>query len=1191
MFLNLLRRMVKRHCGASRRPAQRSRALSVKPRLELLEDRTMPTTITWVSSGSGLWDSSLAWDLHRAPMAGDDVVIATQGITVTHRAGADTVQSVSVSNGSTLDLTFSLGAFLDISGGTVSGSGTIKLSGGVLRNATVASTITGTNAGGELDNVTLNGTLNVTTGSGVSVRIKNGLTVNGTVNVGSDTASGFLLLENTQTISGSGSIVFGAGHGAFNRLEIAANDTTVTLASTLTIHGRQASIDRSSTTGSMFLNQATITADGPDGAISIGGAWTNSGGAFSASTGATVTIAGTITNTGSTLTLSGSGQVHLGTIIGGTVACTLSGSFSGGILDGVTLTGTLDFQTEGAEVRNDLTLNGTVNVGNHAVLTVDTSAVLSDHGTITIAAGGTLDDRGTVTVAATGSLSDGGTMFVGANATLDDQGMVAVDGLLTTSGNVNVASNSNIEVDGTVHASGTLNGPGALRVLARGMMSISSALSGAGPIEVFGGEVEGVNTNSSYTGTITLLAGDIKVDADNALGTGTLDVQAAGDTVQVKNNRSGGASVALANALKLEGGTLQLQGLFGLTGAVTVQTDTEIDGSGDFDVQTFSGPISGSANLTFDLGLFGLVGTLNGPGWVGVNADGLINLFSGLAGAGPIQVQGGGLVGNGPNTGYTGTITLAAGDIGVHDNNALGSGILDVQAEGHTVQVRNANGEGSIIELANALKLEGGTLQLHGLLGLTGAVTVQTDTEIDGSGLFDLQTFSGPISGSANLTFDDGQFGLAGTLNGPGWLGVNADGLINFNSGLAGAGPIQVQGGGLVGNAPNTGYTGTITLAAGDIGVDNNNALGSGILDVQAAGHTVQVKNDNGEGSIIELANALKLEGGTLQLQGPFALTGAVTVQTDTEIDGDVVSDALPTFGGPISGSANLTFGGPGFFILAGTLNGPGWVGVTTGGEIDFDSRLAGAGPVQVKGGRLESLVTNTHYTGDITLQAGIIKVYDDNALGAGILDVPDTATMVQLQNSSLSGSSIALGRALTLERGTLQLHGAFNLTGPISVAAPALLAIDATVVIQSGGTLSVLGTVVVAATGTLDIAGTATFSASATLNLSGSALVEFGANLADHGILTLTLNGPGSGQYGHLEVQGTADITDCHLNLNLGFIPDPGTAFAILPDSGTLMGMFSGLSEGSTIMVGDVQFTISYAGGASGQDVVLTVS
>ena len=176
--------------------------------------------------------------------------------------------------------------------------------------------------------------------------VRDGLTVNGSVLLGDSagTTNGILAFTTTQTVTGSGEIVMGGSTG--NTMRLQASNITVTLDSSLNIHGKSGSFDQFAAVGTTWVNQGTIAADVSGGAITLAGggtSWTNSNGGFSASSGATITISSTITNTSSTLTLSGSGRVQLlnGTIIGGTVAGTLTG-IAGGTLDGVTLAGTLD---------------------------------------------------------------------------------------------------------------------------------------------------------------------------------------------------------------------------------------------------------------------------------------------------------------------------------------------------------------------------------------------------------------------------------------------------------------------------------------------------------------------------------------------------------------------------------------------------------------------------------------------------------------------------------------------------------------------------------------------------------------------------------------------------------------------------------------------------------------------------------
>jgi fibronectin-binding autotransporter adhesin len=391
MFLNLWRRMMNQYCQASRRPARPSRALGIRLRLELLEDRTMPATITWLNPVDGNWGEPAKWDLNRVPMVGDDVVIAYSGIRVEH-TGADMVQSVSVSSG-----TLVLEGDLNVSG-TLSGSGTFQFYQGTLRNATVASgtTITGTNGGGTLDNVTLNGTLDLATVTSV-VAVSNGLMLDGTVNVGNSggTTAGSMVFINTQTIGGSGSIVLGGS------LSI------VTLDSTLMVHGKNGVFDVVPGAGT-FLNKTTIAAD-TAGQIALYGTWQNSNGGFKADTGATLEIHATVTNL-DTLTLSGAGQVKLfgGTIIGGTInGGTLTGTPSGGTLNGVTFYGDLDLTTGNSSLTNtgDYSNAGYVTIGSGSTFTVG--------GNYTQTGGTTTLNGGTLTVAGNYVQTDGTTKLNG----------------------------------------------------------------------------------------------------------------------------------------------------------------------------------------------------------------------------------------------------------------------------------------------------------------------------------------------------------------------------------------------------------------------------------------------------------------------------------------------------------------------------------------------------------------------------------------------------------------------------------------------------------------------------------------------------------------------------------------------------------------------------------------------------------
>src|SRR5262245_29444997 len=79
-----------------RRPARRQGVVRTRPWLELLEDRAVPATITWINAAGGAWNVADNWDTHTVPGAADDVMIRDfpGDITITHATGSDSIRSL-----------------------------------------------------------------------------------------------------------------------------------------------------------------------------------------------------------------------------------------------------------------------------------------------------------------------------------------------------------------------------------------------------------------------------------------------------------------------------------------------------------------------------------------------------------------------------------------------------------------------------------------------------------------------------------------------------------------------------------------------------------------------------------------------------------------------------------------------------------------------------------------------------------------------------------------------------------------------------------------------------------------------------------------------------------------------------------------------------------------------------------------
>ena len=237
-----------------------------------------------------------------------------------------------------------------------------------------------------LDGVTLTGNLDLAARRG-NVSVLNGLTVNGSVDVGASDGStfGFMFFDDTQTVSGTGSIFLGGDRNNFLQIDTAS--TTVTLGPNLLVHGNNGVFTVSFSDSDAWVNQGTIAADVSGGTITLNGTWTNNG-SFQAQNGGKLTTTGAFSNAGnvtvgnlSTFTARDYTQTAgTTTLNGGTLTASALVDIQGGILAG---TGTINADVQNAGL---LTIGDSTTPG---ILTIIGNFTQTSAGTLAVKIGGT----------------------------------------------------------------------------------------------------------------------------------------------------------------------------------------------------------------------------------------------------------------------------------------------------------------------------------------------------------------------------------------------------------------------------------------------------------------------------------------------------------------------------------------------------------------------------------------------------------------------------------------------------------------------------------------------------------------------------------------------------------------------------------------------------------------------------------
>ncbi len=1141
------------------RPKKKRSAIAARATVSRLEHRLL-LAVTWINPSGGDWDTPANWSTDALPGPGDDVMINTAGITITHTANVvDTVKSLTNDAGVTLS-----GGSLIVSG-QVQGAGSLTLAGGTLGGATVDAgmTINVANAGGTLSGVTLGGSLDLNSTS-PTVTVTGGLTLSGgSVVFGASQYGVVRFTDAAASLAGTGSVSFSDNnyYSYLNTLQEDDAGGTLTIGANVTVSGGTGTIGYDSSIGGpsnvSFINQGTIDADSTgtitlsgnawsssgtldasgggtldlvgsgwanDGTLSAAGGTLDLGGTFTtanlgsvASSAGTVNLTGTLNNTGGTLALTastGSWDLLGGTIEGGTVSTSggarLIGTDSGGKLGG------------GVKLSGDPSLTDPIVLDlntNEPSVTVSGGALTLSNATVAIEGGdyGSLSfTDAAASLAGTGDVTFSDTDYYDYVNTIQED---VAGGTLTIGPDVTVSGGT-----GTIGYNSNLGGPSSVSFINEGTIDADAA------------------------GTITL-------DGNGWSNTGTVESSSGGDLDLYGTGWTNPGTVnANAGILNLGNGTWSNSGT-----VTSTSTTTNLGG-------TFT-----QANLgmfTRSGGTVNLTGTLNNAGGTLAltAATGSWALLGGTIEGGTISATGGArLIGTDSGGKLGGGVTLS-GDPSLTDPI-----VLDLNTTDPSVTV-----SGGALTLSNAtVAIEGGN---YGSLSFTDAAA--------------------SLAGTGDLTFSDNDYYdylntiqedvAGGTLTiGPDVTVSGGTGTIGYNSSLGGPSSVSFINEGTI----DADAAGTITLDGN--GWSNTGTVessGGGNLDLYGTGWT-------NSGTVNANAGILNLGNGTWSNSGTVTSTS-----TTTNLGGTFTQGNLGTFtrsGGTVNvtgtlnntgGTLALTAATGSWALLGGTIEG-GTISATGGARLigtDSGGKLGGGVTLSGDPSLTDPIVLDLNTTdpsvtvsgGALTLSNATVAIEGGNygslsftdaaASLAGTGDVTFSDTdyydYVNTIQEDVAGGTLTIGPDVTVSGGTGTIGYNSSLGGPSSVSFINEGTIDAdaagTITLDGNG-WSNTGTVESSGGGNLDLYGTG-WTNSGTVNANAGILNLGNGTWSNNGTVTSTSTTTNLGGTFTQANLGTFTRSGGTVNLT-GTLNNTGGTLALTAVTGS-WDLLGGTIEGGTI-------------------------
>ena len=1057
--------------------------------------------------------------------------------------------------------------------GTVDATGTVQINGTVGHSSpAVANSILNVNAGTTtLNNVAFSDDVNVDVGSLIL------------------TAAGNLSEADTVDITGNGTISTGAS-------DQIADAAVVTVAGTLQLNSN------SETTGAVTLKSGVIDA------TTVGSATLTSGTSFTLESGTvnavlagagidlTKNTSGNATlnaqNTYTGITIVNSGILSLGNATntladtstvetrGGTLALdnnidTVNGvSLQSGSITGTgnatagVLTSLTDIDVRSGSASANLA--GTVNLNKTTTGNVTltgqnayTGTTTVDGGTLEITGNGTISASNVISIATGATLStDGGALSQDAIITSAGTGILALSGNETIKGLNGIGSTNLNAATLTIDTDG--NATGAVDSSYSGVIADST---GVGSLTKVGaGELELTGANT-YTGTTTVTGGVLYVSGPGSLASTDIQVNSSSFAPAILQTDGGLVNAATVNLANTDSEFIICTGdetVDRVTGTGVVRIDDfSGDGGATLDGNTLTISSSG-ADSTFDGTIVDFranaAGNLTKSGSNTLTLTGA-NTYTGTTSvtAGTLALQGtsGSLV---ISVSSGASLTTNAADL--LDNTAAmtNAGTVDIGGDdtiGSYTGTGTLNGTGNTLTAAT-YTLNAGS-EINANLG-AGAITVNGNTALNGtSSAATINITAGTLTTGSDYRLLNN---VAITNSGVLALGGNEDETPGEVGSITGSGAVQLNSFGIDLKA----------LAGGDIsgvisGDDDSNfgVQGAGTQTISGAntytGNTFVGDLNSGSTLILGGSNQSKSyavdSGSILTANGTNRIsdTASVNVEGTYNVQGDDTIGSLSRDGQVDLGANILTFNGDADSTADENL-------------ATFSGVISGTGQLAKIGDDIQVLSGANTYTGSTTINAGTLRIANDNALGGGAgTTTVNSGGSLQLSGGITFAESIDLGGAgqavtytgnntLLTSRGALSnLSGVNTTTQTINIGLASGLA---TTIAADAGTLTLTGNIV----GDVS-APVLTFQAA-----EGASIVVTSANLGG-GITNLTKTG-----------RGSLDLSDLVANNTTGnlFINDGSVIIDAEADLGGSTVVFGASTRGTLVIEAGATETYSTA-------------